>query len=137
MTDLLIHSGSVVTPERVFVADVATDFAFWGGLTPVNLRTMEDAFSIRGGISGCQHGLALVLAELFSTDGVRGLQHFTTMTDAKVICLPAKSIFPAQIQTDRCHFCGCVRCRGTGNETPGTGAFRRPTGRAAHVESVR
>ena len=51
---------------------------------PPEMKVSADAFSVWGGISGCQHGLALVLAELFSTDGVMGLQRFTSMTAAKV-----------------------------------------------------
>ena len=51
---------------------------------PLEMKVSADAFSVWGGISGCQHGLALVLAELFSTDGVMGLQRFTAMTAAKV-----------------------------------------------------
>ncbi len=37
---------------------------------PMEMKLSTDAFSVWGGISGCQHGLALVLAELFASDGV-------------------------------------------------------------------
>lgn len=52
---------------------------------PLEMKVSADAFSVWGGISSCQHGLALVLAELFSTDGALGLQRFTAMTAAKVV----------------------------------------------------
>jgi len=51
---------------------------------PMEMKLSADAFSVWGGISGCQHGLALVLAELFSTGGVRGLQHFARMSATRV-----------------------------------------------------
>jgi allantoinase len=51
---------------------------------PPEMKISADAFSVWGGISGCQHGLALVLAELFRVDGAKGLQRFTAMTSAKV-----------------------------------------------------
>lgn len=51
---------------------------------PPEMKISPDAFSVWGGISGCQHGLALVLAELFRTDGVDGLRRFAAMTAAKV-----------------------------------------------------
>ena len=50
-----------------------------------------------------------------------------------VICLPAKSIFPVRIQTDRGHLGGCTRSLGTGNETPGTEVFRLRGGPGARV----
>lgn len=51
---------------------------------PPEMKLSADAFSVWGGISGCQHGLLLVLAELFRTDGADGLRHFTRMTAATV-----------------------------------------------------
>jgi allantoinase len=51
---------------------------------PPEMKVSADAFSIWGGISGCQHGLALVLAELFRTNGMKGIRRFTEVAAAKV-----------------------------------------------------
>lgn len=51
---------------------------------PMEMKLSTDAFSVWGGISGCQHGFGLVLAELFASDGVMGLQRFTKMSAARV-----------------------------------------------------
>lgn len=51
---------------------------------PMEMKLSTDAFSVWGGISGCQHGLALVLAELYASDGVIGLQRFTKMSATRV-----------------------------------------------------
>jgi allantoinase len=51
---------------------------------PPDLKISADAFSVWGGISGCQHGFVLVLAELFRAEGNDGLRRFTAMTAARV-----------------------------------------------------
>jgi allantoinase len=51
---------------------------------PMEMKVSTDAFSVWGGISGCQHGFLLVLAELFARDGMMGLQRFTKMSATSV-----------------------------------------------------
>jgi allantoinase len=51
---------------------------------PPEMKVSTDAFSIWGGISGCQHGLGLVLDELFRVGGTEGLRRFTGMTGTRV-----------------------------------------------------
>jgi allantoinase len=46
----------------------------------MEMKVSTDAFSVWGGISGCQHGFLLVLAELFASDGVMGLQRFAKIS---------------------------------------------------------
>jgi allantoinase len=51
---------------------------------PPEMKVAIDTFSVWGGIAGCQHGLPLVLAELFATEGTNGLRIFTVMSSANV-----------------------------------------------------
>jgi allantoinase len=51
---------------------------------PPDMKISSDAFTVWGGISGCQHGLALALAELFRTNGVEAFRRFSEMTAAKI-----------------------------------------------------
>jgi allantoinase len=51
---------------------------------PMEMKVSTDAFSVWGGISGCQHGFLLVLAELFARDSLMGVQRFTKMSATSV-----------------------------------------------------
>jgi allantoinase len=51
---------------------------------PPEMKVSTDACSVWGGIASCQHGFALVLAELFGSEGAKELQNFAAISAVNV-----------------------------------------------------